>query len=34
MDNYHFDLILYNDKGVEEFADKLAQFTEEYLLEA
>ena len=34
MDNYHFDLILYNDKGVEEFADKLAHFTEEYLLEA
>ena len=32
MDNYHFDLILYNDKGLEEFKAKIAEFTKDYLL--
>jgi hypothetical protein len=32
MDNYRFDLILYNDKGLEEFREKLKSFTEDYLL--
>ena len=33
MDNYHFDLILYNDKGLDEFTDKVFTFANEYLLE-
>ena len=32
MDNYHFGLILYNDKGLEEFKVKIAEFTKDYLL--
>jgi len=34
MDSYRFDLILYNDKGLDEFREKLIQFTEDYLLDA
>lgn len=33
MDNYRFDIILYNDKGLDEFKAKLDQFTREYLLD-
>ena len=32
MDNYHFDLILYNDKGIDEFTEKVRYFADEYLL--
>ena len=32
MDNYLFDDIIYNNKGIEEFADKLQSFAEDYLL--
>lgn len=32
MDKYHFDLILYNDKGLEEFTEKVRSFTDDYLL--
>jgi hypothetical protein len=33
MDNYRFDIILYNNKGLDEFKAKLDQFTREYLLD-
>lgn len=33
MDNYPFDLILYNDKSLEEFKEKVVSFADEYLLE-
>ena len=33
MDNYRFDLILYNDKGLDEFTDKVFAFANDYLLE-
>ena len=33
MDNYHFDLILYNDKGIEEFTNKVFAFADDYLLD-
>ena len=32
MDDYHFDLILYNDQGIDELADKVYAFANEYLL--
>lgn len=32
MDNFMFDIILYNDKGLEEFKEKVKQFTDDYLL--
>lgn len=32
MDNYLFDDIIYNNKGIEEFADKLQSFADDYLL--
>ena len=32
MDKYHFDLILYNDKGLEEFTEKARSFADDYLL--
>jgi hypothetical protein len=32
MDNYHFDIILYNDKGIEEFTTKVCDFADDYLL--
>lgn len=32
MDNYRFDLILYNDKGLDEFVDKVCSFADDYLL--
>ena len=34
MDNYRFDIILYNDAGLEEFKAKIVEFTEDYLLNA
>ncbi len=33
MDNYHFDIILYNDKGIEEFTSKVCDFADDYLLD-
>ena len=32
MDNYLFDDIIYNNKGIEEFADKIQSFADDYLL--
>lgn len=32
MDYYPFDLILYNDKGIDEFANKIYSFADYYLL--
>ena len=31
MDNYHFDLVIYNDKGIDEFANKIYSFAADYL---
>ncbi len=32
MDNYFFDMIIYNDKGIDELAEKVHLFADEYLL--
>ena len=32
MDSYYFDLILYNDKGIDEFINKVYSFADDYLL--
>jgi hypothetical protein len=31
MDEYPFDMIIYNDSGIEEFREKLIQFTRDFL---
>ena len=33
MDTYHFDAIIRNEAGLEEFREKLVQFTNSYLLD-
>lgn len=32
MDNYPFDLIIYNDKGIDELTNKVYSFADDYLL--
>jgi hypothetical protein len=33
MDDYHFDAIVYNEAGLEEFKEKLVWFVDNFLLD-